>query len=140
MIDRNLARGLFLMAVALAFGLPAAGYHVGSFERPGPGLFPLLVSTLLFLVGAVTAVRARFTQRVPLDVNFRNIAIILGSLGGLVAVSLLLNMILGIVFLVFFSTMAGTSYSVVRNLKVSAGLIAIAFALHKFLGLNLPLY
>jgi hypothetical protein len=42
--------------------------------------------------------------------------------------------------MVFFSAIAGTSYSVVRNLKVSAGLIAVAFAFQKLLGLNLPLY
>jgi hypothetical protein len=141
MIDRNLARGMFLMAIALAFGLPAARYPVGSFSRPGPGLFPLLVCALLFLIGVTTVVRTRFTtQRLPLEFNVRNIAIILGSLCGCVVVSLLLNMTLGIVFLVFCSTLAGTSYSVVRNLKVSAGLIAVAFAFHRFLGLNLPLY
>jgi hypothetical protein len=28
----------------------------------------------------------------------------------------------------------------VRNLKISAGLVAIAFAFQKLLGLNLPLY
>lgn len=143
MIDRNLARGMFLMAIALAFGLPAARYPVGDFSKPGPGLFPLLVSALLFVIGVVTVVRARFfftTQRVPLEFNFRNVAIILVSLCGCVTVSLLLNMTLGIVFLVFCSTLAGTSYSVVRNLKVSAGLVAVAFAFHKFLGLNLPLY
>ena len=42
--------------------------------------------------------------------------------------------------MVFCSTLAGTSYSVMRNVKISAGLIAIAFALQKLLGLNLPLY
>ena len=52
-----------------------------------------------------------------------------------------LNMILGIVFMVFCASFAGTSsYSVVRNLKISAGLIAVALAFQKLLGLNLPLY
>ena len=49
-------------------------------------------------------------------------------------------MILGIVFLVFCSTFAGTSYSVVRNIKISIGLIAVAFAFKNLLGLQLPLY
>ena len=42
--------------------------------------------------------------------------------------------------MVFCSSLAGTSYSVVRNLKISAGLVAMAFAFQKLLGLNLPLY
>ena len=50
-------------------------------------------------------------------------------------------MIAGIVFMVFFASLAGTSsYSVVRNLKIAAGLVAVAFAFQKLLGFNLPLY
>ena len=49
-------------------------------------------------------------------------------------------MIVGIIFLVFFSTLAGTSYSVWRNVMIAAVLIAIAFAFKNGLGLQLPLY
>ena len=42
--------------------------------------------------------------------------------------------------MVFFSTLAGTSYSGWRNIKIAAGLVAMALVLQKFLGLNLPLY
>lgn len=59
---------------------------------------------------------------------------------GFAVISAYLNMILGIIFLVFCSTLAGTSYSLVRNLKISVGLLAIAFAFKNFLGLSLPLY
>jgi hypothetical protein len=77
---------------------------------------------------------------VALHFNLKNIAIILASLCGFALISAYLDMIAGIVFMVFFSAFAGSSYSVVRNLKVSAGLIAMAFAFQKLLGLNLPLY
>jgi hypothetical protein len=33
MIDRNLARGLFLAAVALAFGIGSLRYPIGDFAR-----------------------------------------------------------------------------------------------------------
>jgi hypothetical protein len=49
-------------------------------------------------------------------------------------------MIVGIVFLVFCVSFAGTSYSVARNLKICAGLIAIAFVFRYLLGLQLPLF
>ena len=129
------------MAISLAFGLEALRYPTGHFSRPGPGLFPLLVTCLLFLIGLITAVRSRFVERVHLDFNPKNIAIILASLCGFAVVSLYLHMIAGIVFMVFCASFAGTSsYSVVRNLKISAGLIAIALAFQKLLGFNLPLY
>ena len=65
----------------------------------------------------------------------------LASLCGFAVISEHLNMIAGIVFMVFFESFAGTaSYSVVRNLKISAGLIAVALAFQKLLGFGLPLY
>ena len=140
MNDRNLVRGLFLIAISLAFGLTSLRYPIGQFSRAGPGLFPLMVSSLLFLIGLATVVRSRFVERAHLNFNLRNIALIVLSLCGLAVISLYLNMIVGIVFMVFCASFAGSSYSVVRNLKISAGLIAIAFAFQKLLGLNLPLY
>ena len=141
MNDRNLVRGLFLIAISLAFGLQSLRYPIGGFSRAGAGLFPLMVSSLLLLIGLITVARSRFVERVPLEFNTKNIAIILASLCGFALISRHLNMIAGIVFMVFCASFAGTaSYSVTRNLKVAAGLIAVALAFQKLLGFNLPLY
>jgi hypothetical protein len=140
MNNRNLIRGVFLLVFSLIFGVYSRKYQFGDFSRAGPGLFPLLVSCLLFLIGLITVVRSRFVASVPLEFKFRNISIVLASLCGFALISAYLNMTVGIVFMVFCSTYAGTSYSVMRNVKISAGLIAIAFALQKLLGLNLPLF
>lgn len=128
------------MAISLAFGLQALRYPIGDFSRAGPGLFPAMVSAMLLLISIVTVVRSFFVERVHLGLNFRNIAIIMVSLCGFAGLSMYLNMIAGIVFMVFFSTLAGTSYSWVRNVKISAGLVTMALLLQKLLGLNLPLY
>ena len=85
-------------------------------------------------------IRSRFVERVHLDLNFKNIAIIIASLCGFAVISMVVNMIAGIVFMVFFSTLAGTSYSWWRNVKIAAGLVTMALVLQKLLGLNLPLY
>jgi len=140
MNDRNLYRGLFLIAIALAFGLTSLRYQIGDFSRGGPGLFPSLVSSMLGVIGVFTVIRSFFVERVPLSFNFKNIAIIIGSLCGFAVISMFVNMIVGIIFMVFFSTMAGTSYSWWRNVKIAAGLVAMALALQFLLGLNLPLY
>jgi hypothetical protein len=141
MNDRNLVRGLFLIAISLAFGLESLRYPMGQFSRPGAGLFPAMVSCLLFLIGLITVVRSRFVERMHLNFNLKNIALILASLCGFAVISEHLNMIAGTIFMVFCASFAGSSsYSVVRNLKISAGLIAVAFAFQKLLGLNLPLY
>jgi len=138
--NRNFVRGLCLMAIALVFGGVSFNYTLGELSRSGPGLFPLLVSSFLFVIGLLTVVRSHFVDPVPLDYSAKNIAIILVSLVGFSVISQFVNMILGIVFLVFCSTLAGTSYSLVRNVKISIGLVAVAFAFKQFLGLSLPLY
>ena len=140
MIDRNLARGLFLMAISLAFGLTALKYPIGDFARAGPGLFPVLVSSMLFMVGVATVIRSRFVDKSRLQVSPKNISIILGSLCGFALITLFVNMIAAIVFMVFFATLAGTNYSWKRNVKIAIGLVLMAFVFSKFLGMNLPLY
>lgn len=140
MNNRNFVRGLFIIAIALLFGVVARNYKIGELSRSGAGLFPLMVSSFLLLIGVLTLIRSYFIEPVPLSYNVKNIALILLALAGFAVLSEHLNMIVGIIFLVFVATFAGTSYSVLRNIKVSIGLIAIAFAFKNFLGLNLPLF
>ncbi|HET9578728.1 MAG TPA: tripartite tricarboxylate transporter TctB family protein [Usitatibacter sp.] len=140
MNDRNLLKGLLLALIALVFGVGALHYSVGHVERAGPGFFPLMVSSILFVLGAAMVVRSRFTERAAIRFNWKNIAIIMGSLAGFAVLSAYVNMISGIVFLVFASAFAGTSYSVRRNAMVAAVLVGVAFAFQKGLGLQLPLY
>ena len=140
MIDRNLARGIFLAVIALAFGLGAFQYPIGRFAHAGPGLFPLMVSSLLLLIAVFTIVRWRYAAPVPLTFNPRNIALILGALCAFALVSKFVNMTLGIVAMVFIAGVAGRANSWKRNVKIAIGLIAIAFAFQKLLGVSLPLY
>ena len=141
MNDRTLLRGLFLLAISLAFGLAALRYPVGNLARPGPGLFPLMVSSLLLLIALLTLLQSRYVKRKPVEVNLRNIGVILASLCGFALISQHVNMIAGIVFMVFCASIAGTAkYSWVRNLKVAAGLVLVGLAFQKLLGFNLPLY
>lgn len=140
MNDRNLIRGLFLMAISLIFGLSSMRLSIGEFSRAGPGLFPLMVSGLLFLIAVATVVRSRFVEHVHLEFNIKNISIILASLCGFALVSHFINMTLGILAMVFIASLAASTYSWQRNLKIAAGLLAIAFAFQKLLGFNLPLY
>jgi hypothetical protein len=139
-MDRNLIRGIALMALAVGFGLPSVNYSLGSLGRAGPGMFPFIVSCMLFVIGVITVVRARLVKPVPLNFQVRNISIILGSLCGFALLSHYVNMIVGIVFMVFCSGFASTTYSVARNLKIAAVLVLIALAFQKLLGVNLPLY
>lgn len=140
MPNQLLLRGLVLIAIALLFGIPAASHDIGSFSRAGPGLFPLLVAGIVGLIGLVMVIRARFEAGEGVSFNPKNIAIVLLSLVGFVLIAEHFKAIAAIVFVVFFSALAGQDYSVVRNLKICVVLVGIAFAFHQFLNLSLPLY
>lgn len=128
------------MAIALLFGTVAFNYKIGQLSRAGPGLFPLMVSGILFAIGLIIAARSYFVERVVMSYNVKNISLILLGLVGFALLSQYLNMIVGIIFMVFCSSFAATSNSVGRNIKVSAGLIAVGFGFKYLLGLQLPLY
>jgi hypothetical protein len=140
MNDRNLVRGLFLLGISLLFGVSSMKYQFGDLGRAGPGLFPAVIASILFLIALSMVIRAFFVEKVPLGFHIKNIVIIMVALCGFAAVSALINMIAGIVFMVFVATFAGTTYSWKRNAKISAGLVLVAFAFAKLLGMNLPLY
>lgn len=140
MLNQNLVRGLFLAAVALFFATEALRLKVGDFSRAGPGLFPLMVSGFLLVLAALTVVQSRFRAPVSLHFSVKNIALIMLGLCGFVVASKYLNMLVGIVLMVFLAGFAATTYSWKRNVQVSIGLIVVAFAFQRLLGLNLRLY
>jgi hypothetical protein len=137
MPNQHLARGVLLGVIALAFGLGALRYSFGSLVHAGPGLFPLLLSGLLFLLALITIVQSRFLEPEPLYFNVKNIVLIMLALGGFVVISKYVAMILAIAFLVFVASLAGSSHSWRRSLQVTVALIVVAFLFQKFLGLNL---
>jgi hypothetical protein len=138
-MNQLMMRGVCLVAIALCFGITAATYRIGTFSNAGPGLFPLLVSALLGAMGLVMIVRGRLESGARLDFRVKNLLIVLASLVGFVVIAEHFTVIPAIVYLVFVSTLAGSDYSAWRNVKISAGLIAVAWAFHALLGLNLPL-
>ena len=140
MNDRSLLRGLVLIAISLAFGVPAIGYGLGTLDNAGPGFFPFTISCLLFVIGVITVIQARLVAPKPIEFKARNVGIIVGSLVLFALVSQYVNMVAGIVVTVFSAGFAAKPYSLARNAKIAVVLVAIAFLFAKYLRVNLPLY
>jgi hypothetical protein len=139
MTEQLRVRGLVLLAIALAFGIGSARYELGTLSRAGPGLFPLMISSLVGLIGLVLLVRSFLESSEPVHFFIRNIAIVAAALAGFVVIAEHVDVVAAIIYLVFLSTAAGSDYSVLRNVKICAALIAIAFAFHYLLGVQLRL-
>jgi hypothetical protein len=139
-VNQNTGRGLLLAAVALFFLLQAPGLTIGSLMRPGPGLFPVIVSGLLLTIGVVIVARSFFMDAAPLNFRFRNIALIAASLIGFALVSEYVNMIAGIAVLGTMASLASEDFSIPRTAVIIAALCLVAIAMKKGLGVQLPLY
>jgi len=139
MPKQSFSRGVVLACVSLAYGLNALRLPIGDFSQVGPGLFPLLVSGLLLFLALLIIAQSFFVESPSLYFNLKNIAVIMVSLGGFVALSKALSMLAGIAWLVFVAGLASRSYSWVRNLQITVALALIALAFQKVLGFNLRL-
>jgi hypothetical protein len=139
MLNQNTARGIFLAAIALSFGLAALQYPIGDLSSAGPGLFPLIVSSLLLLLALMMIIQSRLVAPTPLSFNVKNIALIMAALGAFVVMAEFVNTMLGIVLLVFVACLTKSPYSWRSNVRISLGLIAIAYLFEHALGLNLGL-
>src|SRR5215510_14268972 len=67
MVNQNIGRGLLLGAIALLFLVQAPHYKIGTLSRPGPGLFPVIVASILLFIGVVIVARSYFIEAVPFD-------------------------------------------------------------------------
>lgn len=139
-MNRNLARGLAFIGVALFFGIQAASYRLGDLSHAGPGFFPMTLSVIVGVIGVYMVVRSRFVKAIPLNFNIRNVAIVLGSLIGFTVLTELVGALVGVVFLVFFSALAGEKYDWKRNVKISLGLMVVTYLFAAVLGVSLRLY
>lgn len=140
MMPQAAVRAGFLAIVGLLFGLNALRYPVGNLDRPGPGLFPLIVSTLLLLIATAMLLGPRSSSGEPLEVRWRNITILLAALGGFVLASRLVDMAAGIVVLVFTAGLAARVVSMRRNAMLAAVLIGVALGFERLLGLRLGVF
>ena len=140
MINQNVGKGLLLAAVSLFFLVQAPALVVGSMSHPGPGLFPVIVASLLLFLALVMLVRSRLIEAAPFEFRFRNIALIAAALLAFALVTEFVNMLAGIVVMASIASFASPDFSIPRTATIAAALCVMAFAMKKLLGVQLPLY
>jgi len=139
-INQNVGRGLLLAAVSLFFLVQAPALRIGSLSRPGPGLFPFMVASALLIIAIVMLVRSRFIEATPFEFRFRNIALVAASLLSFAVISEYVNMLAGIAVMATMVSLASDDFSIPRAATIAGVLCVIAFAMKRFLGVQLPLY
>ena len=141
-IGQDQALGLTFAGLGIVGGAVAFGYPLGSAGRMGPGFFPLIVSGLLFVVGASLVARSLRGGDLPFVLGeLRPILIITASI---VAFGYLVGRIglpLAVLLLTVVSATASREFRFSPWASVGAVALAAACALgfNTLLGLPMPI-
>ena len=125
---KDLLSGAIFIGFGLAFGVTASTYDFGSALRMGPGFFPLVLGSLLVLLGvgiAVKSVVAGEEDRVT-PVPWRAVALIVASLLLFGVTIRPLGLAPALFLTVFLAAMADRKARVVPALLVAASLTVLS--------------
>jgi hypothetical protein len=137
---RDVLAGLIFILIGASFALSARSIEIGTAFRMGPGYFPLLLSGLLMLIGAVIALSAlaNGTNESLGPVPWRGLVLVLAApvVFGLTVrrLGLVPAIVITSVLSVYASRRAGSRLAAV----MAAGLTLFCLAVFTY-GLRLPL-
>lgn len=151
--QKDFFSGLMYLLVGGGFAIGASNYSIGSGARMGPGYFPLLVGSLLALLGVIIMFKAMTVETVDGDKigkwAWKQIVFILGAnlLFGLLLVGLpsfgipAMGLIVAIYGLTFVASLAGDHFNF-KEVFILATVLAVGsyFTFVWALSLQLPVW
>jgi hypothetical protein len=131
--------GLIFIAIAAAFILLAQQYRLGTLDRMGPGLFPILVGGLLAMLGAAVAVRSLVLPGEPVPrFHLRPLAVSLLAIVLFGVALQRLGLIAAVAALVLVGAYAARDTRPLENIALAAVLILFSVGVFVWV-LGLPL-
>jgi hypothetical protein len=140
---KDILSGLVFIAIGLAFGFAAARYEIGSALRMGPGFFPIVLASLLALLGFVIAGHGFLAAEDDSDlgvVPWRGLALLLGAILFFGATVRGLGLGPALFLTVVAGALASARNTPLSALLLAAGLTAFCILIFSYgLGVPLPL-
>ncbi|TFZ01396.1 tripartite tricarboxylate transporter TctB family protein [Ramlibacter rhizophilus] len=151
--QRDFVAGLMFTVVGVAFAWGATNYNIGEGARMGPGYFPLLVGTLLAILGLIVAFEGLVVETEdggkigaiawkPLFFIIAGNVVFGIALGGLPAIGVpAMGLIVGIYALTIVAAMAGDEFKW-KEVLILGTILAIGsyFAFVYMLNLQFPVW
>lgn len=139
---RDFWTGIWYAVFGSATVLMGSEYGLGSATRMGPGYFPVMLGSLLVVIGIVSLIRSFLRDGEPIGkFALKQAALILGSVllfGLLVRPA---GLVIALMVLVVGSSFASEKFNFKAALLLSAGLVAFSSLVFvKGLGVPLPLF
>lgn len=125
---RDMAAGVFFVAVGFVVATVARSYAIGEPSNPGPGFFPFCLGVLLVLLGVIIATVAIVNGPLDEEGHTMKPRAVIGILGPVVIFGLILapvGFVLSTIVLVMLSSAASRSFDWRRSLLAAVILAAI---------------
>ncbi|MCQ0986046.1 tripartite tricarboxylate transporter TctB family protein [Jiella marina] len=137
--DRDLLSGLLFLAIGGAFALGALDLSIGTTRRMGPGYFPLMIGSLLVLIGVALIVKSVIHRRpVPLErLYFRPVAGLTLSICTFALLIERVGLVLTCIATVLVAGLASSETKWTENALIAVAMAVFAVLVFKLL-LGLP--
>ncbi len=143
--QRDFLSGLMFLIVGIVFAVGATNYSMGTSARPGAGYFPLILSVIMAILGAVILFKALTIETEGGDpvgaIAWRPLLVIVASIAAFGFTLPLLGMLAAVPILIVMVSFAGAEFSWKGVLVASVVLTAFAWFVFVWgLKLTIPLY
>ena len=112
--ERDFWSGLMFLVVGIVFAVGARNYPLGVSARPGPGYFPLLLSIIMAILGAIVLFKALTIETEGGDkigsIAWKPLVIIVAAIAVFGAAITPLGMVVTIPILIFITSLAGDEF------------------------------
>jgi hypothetical protein len=112
--QRDFWSGLMFLVVGVVFAIGATNYSLGASARPGPGYFPLLLSIIMAILGAIVLFKSLTIETEGGDpigeVAWRPLLVIVAAIAVFGATISHLGMVISVPILIFISSFAGDEF------------------------------
>lgn len=112
--ERDFWSGLMFVVVGIVFAVGATNYSMGTSARPGAGYFPLLLSVIMAILGAIVLFKSLTIETPGGDpighIAWKPLLIIVAAIAVFGVTIELLGMVVSIPILIFISSLAGDEF------------------------------
>jgi hypothetical protein len=112
--QRDFFSGLMFIVVGVVFAVGATSYSMGSSAKPGAGYFPLILSVLMAILGAIVLFKSLTIETEGGDpighIAWRPLIVIVLAIAIFGATINLLGLVLAVPILILISSLAGDEF------------------------------
>jgi hypothetical protein len=143
--EKDFWSGVMFTVVGVGFALGATNYSMGTGARPGPGYFPLILSVILAILGAVLLFKSLTIETEGGDpighIAWRPLLVIVAAITIFGAILPRLGLFISVPILIIIVSFAGDEFKWRGVIITAAALTAFSWLIFVFgLKLTIPLW